>query len=82
MSWVWYVVIGVSVLALVYLVLVARATAARVPPLRRAQIRLQQRLMAGQTTLQPGLDELQGRLADLQVRAEAVQVGLDELKRS
>jgi hypothetical protein len=76
MNWVWWVVIAAAVFSLLLLGVVASGTAARLDPMQRAQERLQQRLAAAQAALLPSITELQARVAEIQIRAQAAQAHL------
>jgi membrane protein insertase Oxa1/YidC/SpoIIIJ len=66
---VWWILLGGFVLGVLLLALVVRPVLVRLPALLRALRGLERRALEAQS-LQPGVEELQERLATLQAQAE------------
>jgi hypothetical protein len=76
---IWWVVGAIGLLGLVLLGLAARTVLLRLPALRRAMARLEQRAAQAQA-LQASVEALQERMVGLQEQAETVRTGVATIR--
>jgi hypothetical protein len=74
---IWWLIGALALVAVLYLAWAISKTASSLPPMQRAQRRFNEVIRAAQASLEPHLTELEGRVTDVQQRAEAMKDARD-----